>query len=225
MRNKLLGIIGELLIMAGLLVGGFVVWQQSQEAQIASDQGEEAKELFAYWEKSPDEGFQPEIGWQQPDYGRGFAIIRIPKFGEDYQRIIAEGVGPNVMNDRKTGVGHYPGTTMPGDFGNFALAAHRLGNGGPFLRVNELLAGDEILITSGETTWVYAVTRLETVRPQQTEVLDAVPGKRELTMTTCHPMYQWHQRLIVKAELVKIIKGNQETLVGSALSGMGEPHV
>src|SRR5690606_16008158 len=141
MRTKLLTIIGETLVLAGVFVGGFLVWHLNEESVIGQEQGLEAQELQAYWQNEPQGGFQPDEGWQHPELGRGFAVLRIPKFGDDYQKIIAEGVGFDVMNDRKLGIGHYPGTGMPGEEGNFALAAHRLGNGGPFMHVDQLVAG------------------------------------------------------------------------------------
>ena len=36
------------------------------------------------------------------------------------------------------GIGHYPGTKMPGEVGNFAVAAHRTTWGKPFNRIAEL---------------------------------------------------------------------------------------
>ena len=211
MRIKFLTVIGELLVMAGLFVGGFLVWHLNEENSIGQEQAVGAQELQAYWEADPQGGFQPDDGWQHPELGRGFAVLRIPKFGEDYQKIIAEGIGFGVLNDRKLGIGHYPGTGMPGELGNFALAGHRLGNGGPLMHVDQLAPGDEIWVTSGQVTWGYQVTELQIVKPHQVEVLDAVPGKRQLTMTTCHPMYQWHERLIVNAELAWIKEGDRIT--------------
>src|SRR5690606_1263283 len=110
MKSKLLTSIGELLVLAGCYVGGFLAWQLNEEQLIASTQGDEAEQLVAYWAEKPEGGFQAEVGWQQPDLGRGFAVLRIPKLGNDYQKIIAEGTGYDVLNDRKLGIGHYPGT-------------------------------------------------------------------------------------------------------------------
>ena len=45
------------------------------------------------------------------------------------------------------GPGHYPGTPLPGQIGNAAIAGHRTTHGAPFYRINELAKGDRIKIT------------------------------------------------------------------------------
>ncbi|HQG17335.1 MAG TPA: sortase, partial [Ornithinibacter sp.] len=51
-----------------------------------------------------------------------FAVLRIPRSGEDYARPIIEGTGRDVL---ALGVGPYVGTAGPGQVGKFALAGHR----------------------------------------------------------------------------------------------------
>jgi sortase A len=128
--------------------------------------------------------------------GEAVAIIRIPRIG--VEKTVVEGVG---VADLKKGPGHYPTTPLPGQPGNAAIAGHRTTYGAPFYRLDELEAGNEILVTTLQGEHRFVVDRTEVVKPGQTEVLDATAEGR-LTLTTCHPRYSSRERLIVSAVLV-----------------------
>jgi sortase A len=123
------------------------------------------------------------------------AVINIPKIGLD--EVVVEGVG---VEDLKKGVGHYPDTKMPGEKGNAALAGHRTTYGHPFNKLDDLVAGDEISVTTRAGTFRYAVMEKKVVTPETISVLDDTTDNR-LTLTTCHPKYSAEQRLIVVATL------------------------
>jgi sortase A len=128
--------------------------------------------------------------------GDAAGVIVIPKIGLD--EMVVEGVG---VEELKHGVGHYPDTRMPGEKGNAALAGHRTTYGAPFNRLDDLVAGDQITVTTRAGTFRYAVTEKRVVTPEEVSVLDNTPDNR-LTLTTCHPKYSAEQRLIVFAQLV-----------------------
>lgn len=71
-----------------------------------------------------------------------FATVFIPRFGADYARTVSEGVDTAVA--LRAGIGHYPGNQMPGQLGNFAVAAHRTTFGAPFNLIATLRVGDKI---------------------------------------------------------------------------------
>src|SRR5690606_10957704 len=106
------------------------------------------------------------------------------------------------------GIGHYEGTAMPGEVGNFAVAGHRVTYGKPFNRVEELQVGDPLVVQT-ETTWyVYRVTSTQVVTPRDVQVIaptpnqpDVAPTVASMTLTTCHPMFSARERFIVHAEL------------------------
>ncbi|MFV0307409.1 MAG: class E sortase [Desertimonas sp.] len=129
--------------------------------------------------------------------GNGFAFLEIPAIDVDV--VIIAGVRPN---DLKKGPGHYPGTPMPGQTGNAAVAGHRTTYGQPFFRLDELVAGDEIIITTVQGRFVYLVTGSEVVPPSRGDVVltDDFTVAR-LTLTTCDPKYTATNRLIVRADL------------------------
>ncbi|MEW6153093.1 MAG: class E sortase [Actinomycetota bacterium] len=129
--------------------------------------------------------------------GDSVAQIEIPKI--DVKKYVVEGVG---VEDLKAGPGHYPGTPMPGEPGNSAIAGHRTTYGAPFYRVDELEPGDPIFVTTAAGRFQYDVKEWIIVDPEEgVWVLDDTPDDR-LTLTTCHPRFSAAQRLIVIASLV-----------------------
>jgi sortase A len=129
--------------------------------------------------------------------GSAVAIIDIPKIGVD--AAVVEGVG---VADLQKGPGHYPGSPLPGQVGNAAIAGHRTTYGAPFYRLNELHPGDPILVTTkvSPTPWRYVVVSSRSVSPSDVAVLDPTPTAM-LTLTTCTPRFSASQRLIVVARL------------------------
>ncbi|MGO7984038.1 sortase domain-bontaining protein, partial [Rhizobium johnstonii] len=78
--------------------------------------------------------------------GKAFGVLYVPRFGDTYQRNIAEGTGTDVLNSTKLGIGHYPDTQLPGEVGNFAIASHRSAYGGGMHVLNEFQLGDPIIV-------------------------------------------------------------------------------
>ena len=68
--------------------------------------------------------------------------------------------------------GPLPGTPLPGEAGNASIAGHRTTYGAPFNRLDELEAGDEILVTTAQGSFTYEVREQLIVSPDQVEVLD-----------------------------------------------------
>ena len=101
--------------------------------------------------------------------------MRIPRFGPDYATPIAGGVTRDAARSTTIGIGHYPGTEMPGQVGNVALAAHRTTFGAPFARIAELRVGDAIVIESPVGWYTYRFRNLEYVQPSEIDVLADVP--------------------------------------------------
>lgn len=142
----------------------------------------------------------------EPVAGAAVGQIVIPKIGVDWTFV--EGVSVANLKD---GPGHYPTTPLPGQAGNASIAGHRTTYGAPFGSVDQLVAGDEITLTTVQGTFTYLVQRIDVVAPSQVEVLspdywnfDGDPAVLDntLTLTSCHPKYSARQRIIVGALLV-----------------------
>jgi LPXTG-site transpeptidase (sortase) family protein len=103
----------------------------------------------------------------------------------------------------KEGVGHLPGTPMPGEFGNAVIAGHRTTYGAPFGDLDLLEVGDRIVIESLQGHFEYRVVEQHVTDAADQSVLANVPDKRMLTLITCHPKFTSQLRLVVTAILVE----------------------
>lgn len=134
-----------------------------------------------------------------PEPGEPFAIMRFPALGDKAWPVI-EGNGPAEL---RQGPGHMVGTAMPGNLGNTVISGHRTTWGAPFNRVDELEAGDEIVIETETGVHVYAVDEVFIVKPNEMWVTEAPETPAGwLTLTSCHPKGSRRERIIVRAELV-----------------------
>ncbi|MGC4175327.1 class E sortase [Demequina sp.] len=223
--SRLIALVGELMIIAGAVIGLYVVWQLFYtDIEANSIQEEAVKELdWAYTapitageptstgpETIPNElKLSPDTAevMDEPAFGTTFATFYVPRWGEDYVKPISEGVDRHKILDR-LGIGHYPGTGMPGELGNFAISAHRTTYGKPFNRIAELKKNDYLIVQT-ETAWyVYKVTSHEIVRPTAVKVIapvpndpGAAPDDHYITLTSCHPMFSAAERYVVHGVL------------------------
>jgi sortase A len=209
---------GQLFITAGLIVLLFTVYELYGTGITTSrQQGALSRDLHERWK-------QPAIrpGTVAPaDLGTGLAVLRIPRLGKDWTKVVVEGVSPG---DLRAGPGHYPGTALPGQVGNFAVAGHRATYGNGFLRMNEMRQGDAVVVETRDMWFTYHVSSSEVVDPTDLAVVAPVPDqpgvtptKRMVTLTTCDPWFSATHRLIVHGVLVSSLPksaGMPAALVG-----------
>lgn len=128
--------------------------------------------------------------------------IRIPSLDVEY--IVVEGT---TLDDLALGPGHYIGTSLPGQVGSVGIAGHRTGWGSPFIDLDKLRRGDEIILdTKRHGRFVYRVTGTTVTHPRDVEVLQGDPDSDalySLTLTTCTPKYTSRDRLIIWADQVQ----------------------
>ncbi|MDQ3945247.1 MAG: class E sortase, partial [Actinomycetota bacterium] len=194
-----LSAIGAALTGTGILILLFVAYQLwgtgLYTARAQDDLEAEFNAKLAVPTTTTTAGPAPAPAGPPPPSGEAVAIIRIPKIGLD--KHVVEGTG---LADLRKAPGHYPSTPLPGAVGNAAIAGHRTTYGAPFNRLDELEAGDEILVTTLGGSYTFNVEEKKVVSPSQVEVLDPTPVAK-LTLTTCHPKYSAKQRLVVVAAL------------------------
>jgi len=95
------------------------------------------------------------------------------------------------------------GTALPGAAGNCVIAGHRTTHSKPFLHLDTLAAGDEVLLTDVRgIRHRYLVTGSEVVDPDDVRVMDPTP-QPSLTLIACHPPFSARYRLVVKAALAQ----------------------
>ncbi len=94
--------------------------------------------------------------------------------------MILEGTGDGTL---RRAVGHFPGTALPGQRGNVAIAGHR----DTFFRaLRKIRKDDEITLTTLNGSYRYRVDSTRVVEPEATEVLDGADNAI-LTLVTCYP--------------------------------------
>jgi sortase A len=135
----------------------------------------------------------------KPLPGNAIARLAIPSLNQQW--IVVEGT---AAQDIVTAPGHYSGTALPGQKGNFAVAGHR--EIGLFWDLDKVKPGAEIIVETRKGTFTYVVTRNFITAPDSWTEVSAVPpgfrpGNRLLTLTTCDPKWDNYHRLVVHAVL------------------------
>ncbi|TDW17726.1 class E sortase [Kribbella kalugense] len=197
--------LGIVLLVAGLGLLGWVGWQYLGTGISANhEMGKAENSLRNQW-KTP--------GAVKPSTGKPFVLLRIPKFGADWEKPVVEGVD---ADDLARGIGHYPQTQLPGQPGNFAIAGHRVTHGSPFRKLLDLRKGDQVIVETADAVYTYELDGSPhdlTVKPTDTWVLDPVPGKPQqpatksiITLTTCQDLFHSPDRSVAFGQLVKVSK-------------------
>ncbi|WP_306205936.1 class E sortase [Actinoplanes sp. RD1] len=201
-----IGLIGAGVVCAAVLVVQAVV----PARETAAGQSALADRLAAGW-ASPgptlDAGSVTGLDAPAaaPAEGQPFAVLHVPRWRTRYT--IVEGV---TTADLRKGPGHYPGTALPGQLGNVAIAGHRGPEGLPFNDIDELRENDPIVVETATAWYVYRVTGHLVVTPDRVDVVAPVPEQpgvtphtAMLTMTACHPRFSSRQRYVVHARLAE----------------------
>ena len=126
--------------------------------------------------------------------------LEIPKI--DVDTMVVEGTSLAAL---RAGAGHFPETPLPGELGNVAIAGHRTTYGRPFARIDELVKGDKIILTTPVGKYTYEVLdRPFVVTPTDYDAVvnDYPKGGSFVTLSSCHPEGSASHRIIVRAELV-----------------------
>jgi sortase A len=152
----------------------------------------------------------PKSSPNVPALAEGALLGRVEISRLGVSAIVREGVGTQTLS---TAVGHIPSTSLPGQDGNFAIAAHR---DTLFRALKDIRTGDLVTFQSAAGSYTYQVAATKVVKPSDVSVLRSdggglIPVKagqqgadKLLTMITCYPFYyvgSAPKRFIVEARL------------------------
>ena len=193
--------LGELMITFGVLMLLLVVYQlfwTNVEANQAQKQ--QTTELRKEWAATP------ATFKAKPVPGNAIALMYFERLGKHWVKPVVEGV---TLDDLAKGVGHFPKTALPGEVGNFAVAAHRATHGEPFKDLDSVRKGDRVVVETKDRWYVYVVdTNFRLVSPSNGSVIWPVPEKagvkpteKLLTLVTCNPRWGSSARLIYYGHL------------------------
>jgi sortase A len=207
--GRFLRIAGELLVTCGVIVFGFLAYMYWGTALRASHaQQTYTGQLTRQWSDANPLSALASLRTISP--GTPFALLRIPQFGHTWQLAVVQGTGaPQLL----LAPGHVPGTALPGQVGNFAVAAHRVTAGNPFWSLPSLHKGSIIDVETITATYEYEVTSKPAWVPaDDRDALAAVPfhpgeqaRHRLITLVTCDPPWTGTSRVIVTGVLVRTL--------------------
>jgi sortase A len=193
---------GEVLITFGvvvLLLAGYEIWGKS--AEIHAHQNDLNNQLSQAWGDPAVAASGPATPGTPPP---GWAIGRLYIPTLNLHWVVVQGVD---LTDIRYAPGHYPGTAMPGQLGNFSVAGHR--EPGMFWDLDKVHTGDDLVVETKTNWYVYQVFLTHIVTPHSVEVVAPTPNQpgvaptqKDMTLTTCNPKWDNYQRLAVHAKLV-----------------------
>lgn len=166
-----------LVVLGAIFFGGSYFWFNFMaDNVVAQAQTDNATSMQTSWAETGGLDAQsgvPQLGFT-PDANAPFAVLRVPAFGADYKRPIAEGISASdvLVN---YGIGHIKSTPLPGFPGNMALTGFRDHDGSSLGKIANLKVGDHIFV---ETLWgwyQYSVNHARRVASDETSFLNPVP--------------------------------------------------
>ena len=135
------------MVLAGLAFIGYFAWQYWGTNYVAKQKQAEIKQVIAKdWGKGID--------------GNAIGLLRVPRFGDDYEVPIIKGgdlLGAKGDKALAEGVAWYEPGGKPGEIGNFAIAGHRVTHGEPFRKFLELREGDKVFVETRRKLYTYVL--------------------------------------------------------------------
>ena len=192
--SRLIDLLGRTMIVAGLLLLSFVAYQLWGTG-IAEGRSQNAMST-QFVKPQPIPLVAPEP--IQPKLGDVVGRITIPSIG--VSKYVVAGVR---LKDLERGPGLFPGSPMPGQKGNVAIAGHRTTFGAPFSRIDELHGNEKIILESKDGTFTYRVDgQPQIVSATNVAVAQTIDSNTaKLTLISCYPKWTSRQRIIVVATL------------------------
>lgn len=122
------------------------------------------------------------------------------------------------------GSGHMPNSSLPigGKSSHAVLTAHRgLPTARLFTRLDELEKGDLFFLHTAGMDLAYEVFDIQVIEPENTDVLDIVPGQDLVTLVTCTPYGINSHRLLVTGRRTAYVQEEKEA-IAPAMPGWRE---
>ncbi|MCC5953227.1 MAG: class E sortase [Acidimicrobiia bacterium] len=123
--------------------------------------------------------------------------MEIPRLG--LSEPLHEGMTLTAIN---RGPSHWPGTALPGRFGNVVVAAHRTTFSRPFERLDELEEGDLIHFELADGSSATYRVRDVIVVPEAALGIATQTEAHTATLFACHPKGSATHRIVAKAQLL-----------------------
>ena len=239
LRVKVLRGLGSLMIVAALVVFAVLIYR-FWWTNVASDRAAERKraQLETMWDAPLVSQSAPQTEPTSLDFDSlrqiptpkpndAFALIYIPRLIEDAWGVpILEGVKQKQLG---AGIGHYPGSALPGNEGNFSLFGHRTAFGEPLVHIEQLVKGDEVIVRTADYWFVYILQMDRIVEPSALGVTSNAPltelqpdpnsPYHAITLITCEPRWSDAKRWVWWGTLSAVYPASTPPLVILAVDG------
>lgn len=199
-RSRVLLVLGLLLIVTGVGILGWFGWQYWGTNIVAQREHDRIRaEIRQQW-RSDD----PETKIE------GVGLLRVPRFGEDFEVPILDGDDPATL---ARGVGRDTDGAEPGEIGNLVLSGHRVTHGEPFRDFLSLRAGDEVIVETRTHVHTYVLRQdgdrirvpFTTTWPlwpvPDPDAAGQEPTEAVVTLVTCAELFRTDDRNVVIGDL------------------------
>jgi sortase A len=209
LKTRAIRLLGEVSLLVGVIIclyGVYQLWYSNLNSDRSAQQLAE-RLVSDFTRDSPAIDPAPPSKLEAQNSNRAIALLYIPKLKEDVWALpVLEDISEG---DLALGAGHYPDTAMPGEIGNFAIAAHRATNGEPFAYFERLTIGDKVIVQTSQGFFTYELFADQKVRETETWVIAEKPNgvissaTAIITLTTCDPRWNSTQRWARWGKLVE----------------------
>lgn len=199
-RSRVLLVLGLLLIVTGVGILGWFGWQYWGTNIVAQREHDRIRaEIRQQW-RSDDPQTKIE----------GVGLLRVPRFGEDFEVPILDGDDPATL---ARGVGRDTDGAEPGEIGNLVLSGHRVTHGEPFRDFLSLRAGDEVIVETRTHVHTYVLRQDgDRIRVPFTtswplwpvpdpDAAGQEPTEAVVTLVTCAELFRTDDRNVVIGDL------------------------
>ncbi len=148
--------------------------------------------------------------------GAPVALLEIPRL--NLREVVVQGTSPVLM---MSGPGHRRDTPFPGQVGTSVIAGRRATYGGPFRSIDQLRAGDQIMVITGQGKHTFVVLGIRRSGDPVPPALTSGEGRLTLVTTDGPPLrptdvLRVDAKLTSPAQLAPAALPSQELLAAEA---------
>jgi len=186
-------IVSALTLASGLVLTALIIFGMTESQTSSMHNSTHASQL-------PEFGSSPtSVPTNSPSAAlKTIGTLTIPS-AQVFALPITRGVDKATLNTGMAGAYPWSGPGLPGVF---ALAAHRVGAGGPFRYLDQVNLADRLSVEANGKTFTYRVISTEVVAPTDTAVLNGPKDESRIVLITCTPISTFERRIVVTAQLV-----------------------
>ncbi|WP_100333171.1 class D sortase [Bacillus alkalisoli] len=166
-------------IIAGLSFVGYGLFEKIKMDKKTEQAMEVALDIISNRASANEDDLLTKPDDWNPEFGDVVGLLQIERINAKLP--IVAGTDPD---DLEKGVGHYTGSSYPGEIGQIVLSGHR---DTVFRRLGELQMGDEFVVAMPYGDFVYEIYDYKIVDADDLSIITLQKEKKDLLLTTCYP--------------------------------------